>query len=110
MHLHNRLFGSEDVDLRTQLGTAPLPSPPPPPIISHSPPPPSDKEDKENASERLWAKYKQKKPDSFKSSYKQNNQSKSSPAFRRGQGPFAQYDRRRLLSQEGTFDLCVCYC
>ncbi|XP_054263515.1 uncharacterized protein LOC128986927 isoform X2 [Macrosteles quadrilineatus] len=56
-----RLFGSEDVDLRPVL-CPPPPSPPPPPIIS-SPPPP------EAAGERLWARYKQNKPDTYKVKY-----------------------------------------
>lgn len=59
-----RLFGSEDVDLRPVL-CPPPPSPPPPPIISSSPPPASD-----NTGARMWARYKQTRPDTYKSSQK----------------------------------------
>lgn len=59
--LCGRLFGSEDVDLRPVL-CPPPPSPPPPPVIS-SPPPP------DAAGERLWARYKQNKPDTYKVKY-----------------------------------------
>uniref|UniRef100_A0A1B6EJ89 CID domain-containing protein n=2 Tax=Cuerna arida TaxID=1464854 RepID=A0A1B6EJ89_9HEMI len=53
----DELFGSEDVDLRPVL-CPPPPSPPPPPIISSSPPLDSP-----------WARYKQTKPDTYKSKY-----------------------------------------
>ncbi|XP_046665109.1 uncharacterized protein LOC124357394 isoform X3 [Homalodisca vitripennis] len=55
--IYKRLFGSEDVDLRPVL-CPPPPSPPPPPIISSSPPLDSP-----------WARYKQTKPDTYKSKY-----------------------------------------
>lgn len=57
-----RLFGAEDVDLRTL--TAPpitTPTPPPPPQISETPVPDVGKS---------WAKYKEMKPDTFKAPYK----------------------------------------
>lgn len=57
-----RLFGAEDVDLRT-LATPPaiVPPPPPPPQISETPVLEVGKS---------WAKYKEIKPDTFKTPYK----------------------------------------
>lgn len=57
-----RLFGAEDVDLRT-LATPPaiVPPPPPPPQISETPILEVGKS---------WAKYKEIKPDTFKTPYK----------------------------------------
>jgi len=57
-----RLFGAEDVDLRT-LTAPPITTrtPPPPPQISETPVPEAGKS---------WAKYKEMKPDTFKTPYK----------------------------------------
>lgn len=59
-----RLFGAEDVDLRTLTAppiTTTTPTPPPPPQISETPIPEVGKS---------WAKYKEMKPDTFKTPYK----------------------------------------
>jgi len=60
-----RLFGAEDVDLRTlaapPIATPIVPIPPPPPQISETPKPEIGKS---------WAKYKEIKPDTFKTPYK----------------------------------------
>lgn len=60
-----RLFGAEDVDLRTltapPITTPVVPTPPPPPQISETPIPEIGKS---------WAKYKEIKPDTFKIPYK----------------------------------------
>jgi len=56
-----RLFGAEDVDLRTLSAPSIVPTPPPPPQISEIPNPEVGKS---------WAKYKEIKPDTFKTPYK----------------------------------------
>lgn len=56
-----RLFGAEDVDLRTLTAPPIVLTPPPPPQISETPIPDSGKS---------WAKYKEIKPDTFKTPYK----------------------------------------
>lgn len=56
-----RLFGAEDVDLRTLTAPPIAPTPPPPPQISETPKPDVGKS---------WAKYKEIKPDTFKTPYK----------------------------------------
>lgn len=56
-----RLFGAEDVDLRTLTAPPIVPTPPPPPQISETPNPDVGKS---------WAKYKETKPDTFKTPYK----------------------------------------
>lgn len=56
-----RLFGAEDVDLRTLTAPPIVPTPPPPPQISETPVPEVGKS---------WAKYKEVKPDTFKTPYK----------------------------------------
>lgn len=56
-----RLFGAEDVDLRTLSAPPIVPTPPPPPQISETPNPEVGKS---------WAKYKEIKPDTFKTPYK----------------------------------------
>lgn len=57
----SRLFGAEDVDLRTLTAPSIVPTPPPPPQISETPIPEVGKS---------WAKYKEVKPDTFKTPYK----------------------------------------
>lgn len=57
----SRLFGAEDVDLRTLAAPPIVPTPPPPPQISEIPNPDVGKS---------WAKYKESKPDTFKAPYK----------------------------------------
>jgi len=56
-----RLFGAEDVDLRTLTAPPIAPTPPPPPQISESP---------ISDIGKSWAKYKEIKPDTYKSPYK----------------------------------------
>lgn len=56
-----RLFGAEDVDLRTLTAPPIVPTPPPPPQISENQNPDVGKS---------WAKYKEIKPDTFKTPYK----------------------------------------
>jgi len=56
-----RLFGAEDVDLRTLSALPIVPTPPPPPQISETQNPEVGKS---------WAKYKEIKPDTFKIPYK----------------------------------------
>lgn len=56
-----RLFGPEDVDLRTLTVPPIVPTPPPPPQISETSIPEIGKS---------WTKFKEVKPDSFKSPYK----------------------------------------
>ncbi|VVC32299.1 RNA polymerase II-binding domain,ENTH/VHS,Subunit of cleavage factor IA Pcf11,CID [Cinara cedri] len=57
----DELFGAEDVDLRTLTVPPIVPTPPPPPQISETPIPEVSKS---------WAKYKEVKPDTFKTPYK----------------------------------------
>lgn len=71
-----RLFGREDTDMRQELAP-PLPSPPPPPIIS-----PLSEVD-ENKEERSWAKYKQGKPDIYKSLHRHSGREESFEPYRR---------------------------
>jgi len=56
-----RLFGAEDVDLRTLSAPPIVPTPPPPPQISETP---------NTEIGKSWAKYKEIKPDTFKTPYK----------------------------------------
>lgn len=56
-----RLFGAEDVDLRTLTAPPIVPSPPPPPQISEVPNPEVSKS---------WAKFKETKPDTFNKTFK----------------------------------------
>lgn len=51
-----RLFGAEDVDLRTLTAPPIVPSPPPPPQISET----------QISDGKSWVKYKEIKPDTFK--------------------------------------------
>lgn len=57
----SRLFGAEDVDLRTLAAQPIVLTPPPPPQISETQTPDVGKS---------WAKYKEVKPDTFKTPYK----------------------------------------
>jgi len=57
----DELFGAEDVDLRTLTAPPIAPTPPPPPQISESP---------ISDIGKSWAKYKEIKPDTYKSPYK----------------------------------------
>ncbi|XP_075235212.1 uncharacterized protein LOC142332584 isoform X2 [Lycorma delicatula] len=76
MDKFDALFGREDTDMRQELAP-PLPSPPPPPIIS-----PLTEVD-ENNEERSWAKYKQGKPDIYKSLHRHSSREESFEPYRR---------------------------
>uniref|UniRef100_A0A1B6C345 CID domain-containing protein n=3 Tax=Clastoptera arizonana TaxID=38151 RepID=A0A1B6C345_9HEMI len=107
----DELFGKEDVDLRTMLP----PSPPPPPVISLSSP--SIPEDMNNGTEITWAKYKQQKPDTFKTSHKFTPL--KSPSFKRGHGnqqswrargkhhPYRDTDMRHDFDSGGHYDVII---
>lgn len=64
-----RLFGAEDVDLRTLTAPPITPTPPPPPQIS---------ETSTLEVGKSWAKYKEMKPDTFKTPYKSPTKKMSS--------------------------------